>query len=88
MSVRKFGFLVVALAIATPTMVLAENAATAEADANDPNRMVCKKSQVTGSRLGKKKICMTAAQWEVQRQADREALERSQSGRWKGNSND
>lgn len=85
MSVRKFGFLAVALAIAAPTIVYAESATTEEGDPNDPQRMVCKKSQVTGSRLGKKKVCMTAAQWEVQRQADKEAIERTQNGRYKGN---
>lgn len=85
MSVRKFGFLTIALAIATPTMVLAENAATDESDKDDSQRMVCKKAQVTGSRLGKKKVCMTQAQWDVQRQADREKIEQAQNTRFKGN---
>jgi hypothetical protein len=40
--------------------------ATAQASAStawDPNRQICKSEEVTGTRLGSKKVCMTAAQW-------------------------
>ena len=32
----------------------------------DPTKIVCRKIDQTGSRLGGKKVCMTAAQWEVE----------------------
>ena len=44
----------------------------------DPNRVICEKVQDTGSRIGGKRICMTAAQWEEQRRRDREYVEDAQ----------
>ena len=44
----------------------------------DPNRIICEKVQETGSRLGAKKVCMTAAQWEEQRRRDREYTQDAQ----------
>ena len=41
----------------------------------DPNRKICQKVDVTGSRLRAQKVCMTAAEWEAKRQRDREELE-------------
>jgi hypothetical protein len=49
-----------------------------KADKNDPNRMVCEKQEVLGSRVATKKVCMTAAQWEDRRREDREAIEKGQ----------
>ena len=49
-----------------------------KADKNDPNRMICEKQEVLGSRVATKKICMTAAQWEDRRREDREAIEKGQ----------
>lgn len=47
--------------------------------ARDPNEMVCKKEDVLGSRLQTRKVCLTRAQWEEQRQIDRQNVERSQT---------
>jgi hypothetical protein len=47
-------------------------------DKNDPNRIVCEKQEVLGSRVATKKICMTAVQWEDRRREDREAVEKGQ----------
>ena len=44
----------------------------------DPNAKICEKIDITGSRLGSRKICMTAAQWAQQRQDHRNDLERAQ----------
>ena len=44
----------------------------------DPNAKICEKIEVTGSRLGSRKICMTAEQWARQRQDNRDDLERAQ----------
>jgi hypothetical protein len=48
------------------------------AKAKDPNRVICEKVQDTGSRIGGKRICMTAAQWEEQRRRDRQYVEDAQ----------
>ena len=44
----------------------------------DPNRKICEKVEITGSRLRAQKVCMTAAEWEAKRQRDREELEDTQ----------
>ena len=52
----------------------------------DPNRRVCKSVTVTGSRLGKTKVCKTAREWADQTVQTRQNLERSQNqGALKGN---
>jgi hypothetical protein len=42
------------------------------------NEKVCQTMTVTGSRLGKKRVCATRAQWEAQRLQDRQEVERIQ----------
>jgi hypothetical protein len=49
-----------------------------KADNKDPNRLICEKQEVIGSRLATKKICLTAAQWEERKREDREAIEKGQ----------
>ncbi|MCY7279497.1 MAG: hypothetical protein LH610_01115 [Sphingomonas bacterium] len=44
----------------------------------DPNRKLCEKLDVTGSRLGFRKVCMTAKEWATQRQDHRNDIERAQ----------
>ena len=44
----------------------------------DPNRMVCEKVEVIGTRLGSKRVCMTAAQWAEQRRQDRLEIDKGQ----------
>jgi hypothetical protein len=39
--------------------------------AKDPNRIICEREEEIGSRLGGKKICKTAQQWEQSRQQSR-----------------
>lgn len=46
---------------------------------SDPNEVVCKREEVTGSRLQSRRVCMTRAQWAEQRQLDRANVERSQT---------
>ncbi|HWI89256.1 MAG TPA: hypothetical protein VNS11_08470 [Sphingomicrobium sp.] len=41
----------------------------------DPNRIICEREQEIGSRLGGAKVCKTAAQWEEERRANRDALD-------------
>jgi invasion protein IalB len=37
----------------------------------DPNRIICEREEEIGSRLGGKKICKTAQEWEQARQQSR-----------------
>jgi hypothetical protein len=64
--------------VAVALMPTAAIAAEKVADKKDPNRIVCEKQGVVGSRLATKRVCMTAAEWEIRRQEDRQAIEKSQ----------
>jgi hypothetical protein len=44
----------------------------------DPEQMICKYDQEPGSRLARRKICRTAAQWEEARRLERGHLDRNQ----------
>jgi hypothetical protein len=44
----------------------------------DPNRMVCEVEQTTGTRLGARKVCKTAAEWAQLKREHRETLEKVQ----------
>lgn len=46
--------------------------------AKDPNRVICERIKDTSSRIGGKRVCMTATQWEEQRRRDREYVEDAQ----------
>lgn len=41
----------------------------------DPNRMICEKQEELGSRLGGKKVCKTAAEWQEWRQQNKEQVD-------------
>lgn len=62
-------------------LVLVPGAALAgeKKDDKDPNRMVCEKQEVLGSRLATKKVCMTAAEWEQRRLEDRQQIDKAQA---------
>ena len=47
-------------------------------DNKDPNRMICEKQGVLGSRLATKRVCMTAAEWAAQRAAERQLIDKTQ----------
>lgn len=44
----------------------------------DLSKQVCRRVEMTGSRLKAKRVCMTQAQWDDQRRQDRMLIERSQ----------
>lgn len=44
----------------------------------DPNRVVCKYSDETNSRLSRRKVCHTAAEWAEQRRLDQQYLRQNQ----------
>jgi hypothetical protein len=52
-------------------------------DAKDPDRMICKSEEQTGSRLARKKVCMTAAEWKESRRQQRMEVDRAQANNYK-----
>lgn len=57
--------------------------ATKAKSASDPNRVICRRVETIGSRLGSKRICQTAAQWAAQEAENRQDIERRQTTNWK-----
>ena len=47
----------------------------APAKDKDSNRIICEREDEIGTRLGGKKVCKTAAEWQQERQQQRETLE-------------
>ena len=45
---------------------------------NDPNRMICETQSEIGSRLSRRRICRTRAEWEAHRAETRKVTERVQ----------
>ena len=73
--------LAISLAVATAAPAVADSGD--DAKANDPNRMVCKRIEVIGSRLQTQRVCMTAGEWAAKKAADRQGTEQTQNARWK-----
>ena len=67
-------------AVAQSPAAQTETKTTAEA-AENSDEIVCQKQEITGSRLGVKRICMTRSQWADRRLQDRQELERVQTQR-------
>ena len=67
--------LAIAMTMPAGTPVAAQ---TKPASATDPNERICETIPVIGSRLGKKRICSTRAEWEEQRRQDRQAVDQIQ----------
>ena len=44
----------------------------------DPNQRICEDITVVGSRLGKKRICATRAEWAEKRKQDKETVDDAQ----------
>lgn len=44
----------------------------------DPNEKVCENLTMVGSRLAKKRVCATRAEWEERRREDRQAVDQIQ----------
>lgn len=47
-------------------------------DKSDVNRVVCRREEVIGSRLGAKRVCLSVREWQDRVEGDRERLERIQ----------
>ena len=72
-SIRRSVLMVAGLAL-LPAVAQAEDKKAEK----DPNRMVCEKQEVVGSRLATKRVCMTAGEWEQKRREERQMIDRSQ----------
>ena len=70
-------------ALAGLALCLCASPAAAEqvksAAASDPNEKVCEDIVLTGSRLAKKRICATRAEWEELRREQRNSIDRAQT---------
>jgi len=47
----------------------------------DGNRMICRTSQIAGSRLRSGRVCMTAAEWAESKRVTRQMIEQAQTQR-------
>lgn len=57
------------------------DAKNASASDTDPNKIICRREKVVGSRLQAKRICATSAQWAQMRADQRERTEQIQKDR-------
>lgn len=73
--IMRVAIMVLAALSSVPAIAAAE---TKKTDTKDPNRIICEKQEVLGSRVATKKVCMTAAQWEERRREDRDAIDKGQ----------
>ena len=68
-------FAIAAMAVAPPVTAAPDSK---RAVAADPNRKICQEVGTIGTRLGKKKICATAAEWAEKKRQDRDVVDQSQ----------
>ena len=66
--------------LCVPALAVAQSVAPAPAPQPqaDPNERVCETVTMLGSRLSKKRICASRAEWEQMRLRDRQEVERAQ----------
>ena len=64
--------------IVSASLVSPAALAQQRAQATDPNAKVCETVSQVGSRLSKKKICATKAEWAEMKRQDREVVEQAQ----------
>ena len=76
------GAAVAALAVPATAQVTSVERNNAPLTTGDPNKIVCKKEETIGTRLGTRKVCLTAQQWVDKHKEHREFTERIQSGTW------
>lgn len=51
-------------------------------DMGNGARMICRKIEVTGSRMSTKKVCATATEWAAQKAQNRQVIEQAQNKKW------
>jgi len=65
--------------VSAPAAVAPGATVTAAKGPEDPNQIVCKTVEVTGSHLGSKRTCRTRAVWDEMTRASREQTENLQN---------
>ena len=72
----------VVMLMAAPAIAQTQTDSTTKDDAkkSDVNRIICQKEEAIGSRLGAKKVCLTAKEWKEREALSREETERVQQG--------
>jgi ketopantoate reductase len=78
--------LILIAALAVPTGALADNPGSG-ASAKRNTQMICRPIKETGSRLSKKRVCMTREQWTEQKRIMRTDLNQAQTRRNEPKSN-
>ena len=64
--------------IAVVLLAGADASTTAKPNKTDPTRMVCKYVGEPGSRLQRRKVCQTVAEWAEQRRVEQQYLRQNQ----------
>ena len=70
--------LVYLVALAVAGTAPPETVVARVANATNPNEKICESIPEIGSRLSKKRVCATRAEWDEKRRLDREAVEQAQ----------
>lgn len=76
------------LGLAAVAMLLATGAVARERKpgaATDPDKIICRSEENTGSRLAKTKRCMSARDWAAEKAVNQQDIERVQANRYKNN---
>lgn len=80
MSIRLFALaLALSLPVASPVQAVAGEKKAPQAAGQDPNEKVCENITAIGSRLSKKRVCGTRAEWADRKLQDRQAVEKAQT---------
>jgi hypothetical protein len=79
MSIRLFVALALSLPAASPAQAMAGEKNAPQAAGEDPNQKVCENITLVGSRLAKKRVCATRAEWADRKLQDRQAVEKAQT---------
>jgi hypothetical protein len=80
MSIRLFAMvLALSLPAATPAQAIAGEKKAPQVAGEDPNEKVCENITAIGSRLSKKRVCATRAEWADRKLQDRQAVEKAQT---------
>ena len=80
MSIRLFAVaLALSLPAASPVQAMAGEQKAPQASGEDPNEKICENITLVGSRLAKKRVCATRAEWADRKLQDRQAVEKAQT---------
>jgi hypothetical protein len=80
MSIRLFVLaLALSLPMTSPVQAMAGEKKAPQTSGEDPNERVCENITAIGSRLSKKRVCATRAEWADRKLQDRQAVEKAQT---------